>query len=57
MLTIISLCDFTGEWSRPYKEAGYDVLQVDLKHGQDVRLFERSITPAGFARAFFKANP
>jgi hypothetical protein len=40
MLTVLSLCDFTGEWSRPYREAGYDVVQVDLKHGQDVRLFE-----------------
>ena len=40
MLTVLSLCDFTGEWSRPYREAGYDVIQVDIKHGQDVRLFE-----------------
>lgn len=40
MLAILSLCDFTGEWSRPYKEAGYDVRKVDLKHGLDVRLFE-----------------
>lgn len=40
MMTILSLCDFTGEWSRPYREAGYDVRQVDLKRGDDVRLFE-----------------
>lgn len=40
MLTILSLCDFTGEWSRTYREAGYDVRQVDIKHGDDVRLFE-----------------
>lgn len=38
--TILSLCDFTGEWSRPYREAGYNVIQVDLKHGQDVRLLK-----------------
>ncbi len=37
---ILSLCDFSGEWSRPYEEAGYDVTRIDLKHGQDVRLFE-----------------
>jgi hypothetical protein len=37
---ILSLCDFSGEWSRPYTEAGYDVRRVDLKHGQDVRLLE-----------------
>lgn len=35
---ILSLCDFSGEWVRPYREAGYTVEQVDLKHGGDVRL-------------------
>lgn len=38
MLTILSLCDFTGNWSRPYEEAGYEVIRIDLQHGQDVRL-------------------
>ncbi len=40
MMTIISLCDFTGSWSQPYRDAGYDVIQVDVKHGHDVRLFK-----------------
>lgn len=40
MLTVISLCDYTGEWSKPYRDAGYHIIQVDLKHGQDVRLFK-----------------
>jgi len=40
VLSILSLCDFTGEWSRPYREAGYDVRQVDIRRGDDVRLFE-----------------
>lgn len=40
MLTILSLCDYTGNWSRPYLEAGYDVRQIDLKHGSDIRLFK-----------------
>ena len=38
--TILSLCDYTGNWSRPYRDAGYNVIQVDLKHGDDVRLFQ-----------------
>ena len=49
MRTILSLCDFTGAWSRPYREAGYQVIQVDLRReapsfespgrpGADVRL-------------------
>lgn len=40
MLTVLSLYDFTGNWSRPYLEAGYDVRRIDLRHGLDVRLFE-----------------
>lgn len=36
--TILSLCDYTGNWSKPYRDAGYTVIQIDLKHGQDVRL-------------------
>lgn len=30
---ILSLYDYTGNWSRPYREAGYDVRQVDWKTG------------------------
>jgi hypothetical protein len=37
---ILSLCDRTGNWSRPYEEDGYDVIRVDLEDGQDVRLLE-----------------
>lgn len=40
MPTVLSLCDFSGAWSEPYREAGYDVVRVDLKHGDDVRLLE-----------------
>jgi hypothetical protein len=40
-LTVLSLCDFTGNWSRPYEEAGYDVIRVDIQMGQDVRLMKR----------------
>ena len=38
MRTILSLCDFSGNWSRPYLEAGYEVAMVDLQTGEDVRL-------------------
>jgi hypothetical protein len=37
---ILSLCDYTGVWSEPYKAAGYDVRRVDMQHGQDVRLIK-----------------
>lgn len=38
--TILSLCDRTGNWSRPYEEDNYDVVRVDLADGKDVRLLE-----------------
>ena len=35
---ILSLCDFSGRWSDPYRAAGYDVRQIDIKTGADCRL-------------------
>ena len=43
--TILSLCDYTGNWCRPYRETGYNVIQVDIKFGQDIRLFEYPDAP------------
>lgn len=40
MKRIVSLCDYSGNWCKPYREAGYEVVQVDLKFGQDVRLLK-----------------
>lgn len=37
---ILSLCDHSGVWSQPYVDADYEVVRIDLKHGQDVRLLE-----------------
>ena len=34
--TILSLFDYSGNWPSPYKQAGYDVYQVDIKLGIDV---------------------
>jgi hypothetical protein len=36
MKTILSLYDYTGHWSEPYRRSGYHVIQHDLKLGQDV---------------------
>ena len=33
---LISLFDYTGNASRPYKEAGWDVVQIDIKLGTDI---------------------
>lgn len=31
MTLILSLFDHSGGWSQPYRDAGYDVIQVDIK--------------------------
>lgn len=33
---ILSLFDYTGNWSRPYRENGYEVIQIDIQHGTDI---------------------
>lgn len=33
---ILSLFDYSGNWPKFYKENGYDVFQVDIKHGIDI---------------------
>lgn len=38
--TILSLCDYSGIWSKPYRDDGYNVIQVDIDLGQDMRLLE-----------------
>lgn len=42
--TVISLCDYSGIWSQPYRDAGYQVIQVDLKTGGDARLFPSPVS-------------
>ena len=39
-MRLLSLCDYSGEWSKPYREAGWMVEQVDLQSGSDVRLLK-----------------
>lgn len=42
--TIISLCDYSGRWSQPYLDDGYDVIRVDIKTGHDARLWPSDIS-------------
>lgn len=37
--TVLSLFDLTGEWSKPWEEAGYNVIRFDIQNGQDVNDF------------------
>lgn len=36
MKTILSLFDYTGNWSKPYRNSEYDVIQIDIKNGSDI---------------------
>lgn len=47
MKTILSLFDHSGNWSEPYRKAGYRVIQQDLKLGQDI--FADTMTDAFWA--------
>ena len=36
---VLDLCAGTGAWSLPYKQAGYNVIELDIKNGDAVGLF------------------
>ena len=43
--TILSLFDFSGNWPSPYKEAGYEVIQIDIKHDFDILSIKQEDIP------------
>ncbi len=36
MKTLLSLFDYTGQWSKPYEDAGWNVIRHDIKTGEDI---------------------
>lgn len=61
--TILSLFDFSGNWSRPYAEAGHNVIQIDVKLGIDMMdidatwLMENAMDSFGTVDAILAAPP
>lgn len=55
--TILSLFDWSGNWTRPYREAGYPVIQIDLLTGTDLRTFDYTRIPKGSVRGILAAVP
>ena len=43
--TIVSLFDYSGNWPSFYKRAGYNVIQVDIKHDLDILELKASDFP------------
>jgi site-specific DNA-cytosine methylase len=41
VLTILDLCSGSGAWSKPYRDKGYDVIEIDVKDDKDVRLIRK----------------
>lgn len=55
---VLSLCDYSGTWSEPYREAGFTVIQVDLKLGSDTILFPSLISSESrYSRDFLDIAP
>lgn len=48
---ILDLCGGTGSWSRPYKEAGYDVRLIDLPNDIRLQEFDESLNVYGILLA------
>lgn len=40
MKILLSLYDHSGNQSRPYRENGWEIEQIDIKHGRDIMDFE-----------------
>lgn len=55
--TILSLFDYSGRWSQPYRENGYEVFQVDIKLGIDILELEPEDMPFESVYGILAAPP
>jgi len=54
---IVSLFDYCGSWSEPYRRAGYRVLQVDKKLGFDIFKWNYKAIKPGLVGGILAAPP
>ena len=54
---ILSLFDVTGNWSRPYLENGYEVIQIDLQKGFDLKDWNYKTFPRTYFVGVMAAIP
>jgi len=54
MKVILSFFDYTGNWSKPWEENGYEVFKYDIKNGQDILNFDPSEWMANYYRGIMK---
>src|SRR5580700_4102521 len=54
---ILSLFDYTGNWSKPYREMGYEVVQIDIQNGQDIMTWNYRRLPRDYFTGILAAVP
>lgn len=52
ILTVLSLFDHSGVWAAAFQAFGCNVIQIDLKHGQDIRRFSARVLLEELLQAF-----
>jgi hypothetical protein len=55
--TILSLFDYSGNWPHKYKDAGYNVIQVDIKHDLNILDIEPDELPFDSVYGILAAPP
>lgn len=55
--TILSLFDYSGHWPHAYAENGYDVIQLDIKHGIDISNLDPRDVPSEEIYGILAAPP
>ena len=55
--TILSLFDYSGNWPSPFKENGFDVIQIDIKHGIDILTLVKDDIPSDNIYGILAAPP
>ena len=54
---ILCLFDFTGNWSQPYREQGYEVVQIDIQLGTDILTWTYRSYPRTYFSGILAAVP
>lgn len=54
---ILSLFDLSGNWSRPYAEKGYEVIQIDIQKGFDLFDWNYKALPSDYFIGILIAPP
>lgn len=57
MKRLLSVFDYTGNWSAPYRAAGWEVTQVDKELGQDILDWDYTQFPRDYFKGILAAVP